>query len=76
MKPKCHALKKTPKPQWQPEHWLMLWESFWQRLPWLVWAFAGLLLAAACLVHSVVSGDSPTAAMREWLSLTPWFLPR
>jgi hypothetical protein len=76
MKAKHHAAKNSKKPQWQPEHWLMLWDIIWKRLPWLVWAFAWLLLAAACLVHSVVSGDSPSTAMHEWFSLTRWFLPR
>jgi len=79
MNAKRHAPKPTKKPTanaWEPEHWLMLWEIIWKRLPWIIWSLAGLMLAAACLIHSAVSGDSPSSAFREWLSLSHWFLPR
>jgi len=33
MNAKRLASKNTKKPIWQPEHWLMLWVSFWNRLP-------------------------------------------
>ncbi|MCB1275352.1 hypothetical protein [Prosthecobacter sp.] len=76
MNAKRHARKPRKKRQWQPEHWLMLWEIIWNRLPWTIWAFAVLLLAVACLIHALAVGNSPSSAMSEWFSITRWFLPR
>ena len=33
MNAKRRAQYHPKKPIWQPEHWLILWESFWKRLP-------------------------------------------
>ena len=51
MNAKRCAPKSPQKPNWQPEHWLMLWESFWKRLPIVIlvslWGIAELIRAMA-----------------------------
>lgn len=62
MKPKTHAFKKTPKPEWQPEHWLMFWEILLKRLHHIILA---VLLGAACLIRSANAESSSWDSFKE-----------
>ncbi|MBE7495857.1 MAG: hypothetical protein HS117_13005 [Verrucomicrobiaceae bacterium] len=51
MSAKRRAPQNPKKPIWQPEHWLMLWEIVWKRLPIVIlfslWGIADLIRAMA-----------------------------
>jgi hypothetical protein len=56
MNAKRRASQTSKKPQWQPEHWLMLWESFWKRLPIVILV---TLLGIADLIRAK-AGEPPS----------------
>lgn len=51
MSAKRRAPNPNPKPQWQPEHWLMFWEILLKRLHLIILA---VLLGTAYLIRSAV----------------------
>ncbi|MBE2285007.1 MAG: hypothetical protein IAE77_16215 [Prosthecobacter sp.] len=51
---KRRAQTKPKKPIWQPEHWLMWWQIFLSRLPWIIIALA-------------MAGNS--YGIRDWFSI-------
>jgi hypothetical protein len=57
--------QKKYTPQWQPEHWLMLWESFWKRLP-IVILFS--LVGVADLIRALAGEDSSWHSIKELLT--------
>jgi hypothetical protein len=65
MNAKRPACKSPKKPQWQPEHWLMLWEIVWKRLHLVILA---TLLGVACLIRPAVAETSSWDSIKELLS--------
>ncbi|MBL9181965.1 MAG: hypothetical protein JNN17_07480 [Verrucomicrobiaceae bacterium] len=65
MSAKRHAPQNPKKPNWQPEHWLMLWEIIWKRLPIVILV---TLLGTAELIRAK-SGEHPSwNSIKEMLS--------